>query len=181
MDFGHVLFIRKLKSATCWTSAPKLSLHSISSWSSSLLTHYSKQHLYLKVQAKSVPFLNSTCCVPVLMKATCHPGKCRAICSIFFLSKDNTCSPRSPPGIVPSRKQAPIVEHCAVVIWTTVMASVTLCSVDFQFSQVIFCFWTAFICRAFSKHQTQTFSKFQSGSPPLLWLQWHHFPSTHCL
>lgn len=62
-----------------------------------------------------IRFLNSTCCVPGLMKATCHPGKCRAICSIFFLSKDNTCSQRSPPGVVPSRTRAPIVECWTVL------------------------------------------------------------------
>lgn len=148
------------------TSVPTLSLRSISFWGSSLLTHHSKQHLYLKVQATSVPFLNPTCCVPVLMKATCRPGKCRAICSVFFLSKDNTCSPRSPPGVVPSHKRALTMEYFAVVIWTTVMASGTFCSVGFPFPQVIFCVWTlhwaAFIWGAFSEHQPQTVSKLRS-------------------
>lgn len=62
-----------------------------------------------------IRFLNSTCCVPGLMKATCHPGKCRAICSVFFLSKDNTCSQRSPPGVVPSRTRAPVVQCWTVL------------------------------------------------------------------
>lgn len=116
-----------------------------------------------------IRFLNSTCCVPGLMKATCHPGKCRAICSIFFLSKDNTCSQRSPPGVVPSRTRAPVVQ-CWTVLnhhdprWFP--SNRTLCSVglpvlpgDILLLNIAL---SGLHLRAFSKHQPQTFSKFPS-------------------
>lgn len=141
-------------------------------WSSSFLTHYSKQHLYLKVRAKSVSFLSSTCCVPGLMKA----GEMSGNLQHFLFVKGQHLFPK----ITAWRCPFPYAcTHCWMLGCSEPQwwfpSNLTLCALGFRFSQVIFCFWTlrwvAFICRLSPNTSLSLSQNFCQSSPPLLWLQ----------